>query len=424
MGYGHSRAAEPLKDLAYKGSIITANNYEGIPDTDRKIWKKSEASYYFVSRLRDRGWWGKLAFNFFDRVQGIRSFYPRRDEFKPSLQLKQMYAIIKGGWGRDLIERLAKVPIPLITTFFTAAHMAEHWRYPGPIYVILTDADISRAWAPLAPPVSNVFYLAPTSRAALRLERFYGVHQEKIFVTGFPLPKELIGPRETIVRSDTLRRIDVLDPKGVFRKSHGPLIKKYLGAAVPQHRHERPVSVTYVVGGAGAQAAIGTSALRSLAPLIREKKVRLNLVAGIHGDIAEAFHKEVHSVMRVLRCDEEMVKILQARTKERYFALFNETLRETDVLWTKPSELSFYAGLGIPIIIAPPLGAQERKNRGWLVTMGAGLDEFDSRYAHEWLPDLVLSGRLAEAALQGFIKIRRNAVERIGEIISSAGQKT
>jgi len=31
MGYGHQRAAYPLKSLAYKGKIICANDYEGIP---------------------------------------------------------------------------------------------------------------------------------------------------------------------------------------------------------------------------------------------------------------------------------------------------------------------------------------------------------------------------------------------------------
>ena len=32
-------------------------------------------------------------------------------------------------------------------------------------------------------------------------------------------------------------------------------------------------------------------------------------------------------------------------------------LRETDVLWTKPSELCFYPALGIPLIMSAPLGA-------------------------------------------------------------------
>ena len=50
-------------------------------------------------------------------------------------------------------------------------------------------------------------------------------------------------------------------------------------------------------------------------------------------------------------------------TTDEYFNTFNETLRETDILWTKPSELSFYAGLGIPIIIAPTIGSLEDFNK-------------------------------------------------------------
>ena len=188
MGYGHRRAAEPLRVLAKNREIITANTYEGIPPADRRIWEKSEASYYFVSRLREKNWWGRQAFKSFDRFQGISSFYPRRDESNPSLQLKQQYTIIKRGLGRHLIERLSKEPLPLITTFFAAAHMAEYWKYPGPVYVVVTDSDISRAWAPLHPRTSSLYYFAPTERAAARLERFYGVRQSQIFLTGFPFP--------------------------------------------------------------------------------------------------------------------------------------------------------------------------------------------------------------------------------------------
>ena len=37
-----------------------------------------------------------------------------------------------------------------------------------------------------------------------------------------------------------------------------------------------------------------------------------------------------------------------------YFAAFNALLAETDILYTKPSELSFFAALEIPLGCAPP----------------------------------------------------------------------
>ncbi len=41
MGYGHQRTAYPLKEFAEEGKIINANDYEGIPEKDRKIWESS-----------------------------------------------------------------------------------------------------------------------------------------------------------------------------------------------------------------------------------------------------------------------------------------------------------------------------------------------------------------------------------------------
>ena len=37
---------------------------------------------------------------------------------------------------------------------------------------------------------------------------------------------------------------------------------------------------------------------------------------------------------------------------DAYWHAFNGTLADVDVIWTKPSEMVFYAGLGIPLILA------------------------------------------------------------------------
>ncbi|MFH1838989.1 MAG: hypothetical protein ABH820_01700, partial [Patescibacteria group bacterium] len=44
MGYGHSRAAYALKDLAHDG-IINANDYKGIPKDDKRLWVQSRKIY-------------------------------------------------------------------------------------------------------------------------------------------------------------------------------------------------------------------------------------------------------------------------------------------------------------------------------------------------------------------------------------------
>jgi hypothetical protein len=112
----------------------------------------------------------------------------------------------------------------------------------------------------------------------------------------------------------------------------------------------------------------------------------------------------------------------------KYFSEFNLSLRETDILWTKPSELSFYSGLGIPIIIAEPIGSQEDYNRRWLLGIGSGVDSKNPENVEEWLFDFLNSSWLAEAAMNGFLKapkmgtynirnlILKGEVEEIGQV--------
>jgi hypothetical protein len=92
-------------------------------------------------------------------------------------------------------------------------------------------------------------------------------------------------------------------------------------------------------------------------------------------------------------------------------------LHETDVLWTKPSELVFYTALGIPIIITPPVGSHEHYNRKWLRTISSGLDQEEPKYANEWLFDWIKTGRLAEAAWEGYLKSPKYGIYNIEKII-------
>ncbi len=49
MGYGHQRAAYPLKDIAYK-RIITANSDKIISAKEKKMWGRTQPVYEKVSR--------------------------------------------------------------------------------------------------------------------------------------------------------------------------------------------------------------------------------------------------------------------------------------------------------------------------------------------------------------------------------------
>ena len=415
MGYGHQRTAYPLKDLAQGGKIINANDYPGIPESDRKIWEASRQFYEFVSNFERLPLIGKPSFRIFDQFQKILKFYPKRDLSQPTFGLKRIFSLIESGWGKHLIETLKKEQIPFVTTFFTPAYMAEYFRYPGKIYCVVCDADISRSWAPLNPNSSRIVYLAPTNRVVERL-MFYGVPQENIFLTGYPLPKENLGSKKLeIARRDLTSRLLNLDPRGTYRKQYLALIKKYLGRL--GKTSSRPLTIMFSIGGAGAQKEIAAKAIKSLAKRIKEGFLRFIIASGGKEETKNYFFRELQALGLKQYIDKNVV-ILWDPHADRYFQKFNLVLRESDILWTKPSELSFYAALGIPIIIAPPLGSHEEMNREWLLNLGGGIPQEDPRYTEELLFDALDSGRFAEAATQGFIEAEKTGTFNIEQIVA------
>ncbi|MCX6723118.1 MAG: hypothetical protein NT094_03555 [Candidatus Staskawiczbacteria bacterium] len=69
MGYGHQRTAYPLRDIAFSGRIIRANNYVGIPDKDKNFWYQTRSAYEFISRFKRIPFLGDLAFSLLDIFQ-------------------------------------------------------------------------------------------------------------------------------------------------------------------------------------------------------------------------------------------------------------------------------------------------------------------------------------------------------------------
>jgi len=65
MGYGHQRTAYPLRELAPQAKIIYANDYEGIPESDKNIWQSSRRFYEFMSNFRKIPLIGPFSFYIF-----------------------------------------------------------------------------------------------------------------------------------------------------------------------------------------------------------------------------------------------------------------------------------------------------------------------------------------------------------------------
>lgn len=415
MGYGHQRATYPLKDIA-EGGIITANTYQGIPQSDRDTWRRNQQVYEAISRFKQVPVIGEMAFNLFDHLQEIKDFYPRRDLSGSTLPVLQVDRMIRGGWGKHLIHKLSKKKLPLVTSFFVTALMADIHGFPGSIYCIICDADFSRSWVAKSPQESRIQYFAPNARVVERL-KLYGVPEERIFLTGFPLPKENLGNGELkTIKQDLLNRFPQIDPKGRYRGQYRKTIRDQLGSFAPK-RSVRPFTVMFGVGGAGAQLELAKTIVTSLRSALTEKRLRFILVAGVRKEVREGFIEHLGK-LEIESCLGDSVRIIYEKTKEAYFQTFNSMLRVTDVLWTKPSELCFYTALGVPIIMAPPVGSQEKFNKLWLKTLAAGIAQQDPQYTNEWLFDWLDSGWLAEAAMQGYLEAPRYGTYNIEKIIS------
>jgi hypothetical protein len=408
MGYGHQRAAYPFRDIAFEG-IITANTGAMVDRAERRRWLALQSVYEGISRVNKVPVIGPWLWRTYDRLQAISPHYPFRDLSKPTFGSMRLDRLMRQGFGGSVVEHTRKrEDLPLLTTFFAIA-LAADYQGRRDVFCVVTDTDVNRIWAAREPAKGRINYLAPTPLNRQRLIQ-YGVPAERIFLTGFPLPLE----NAATAAADLRRRIDVLDVRGAFRKGYGRMIDAELGPA--KATGARPMSITFAVGGAGAQAEVAQDILFSLAGALREGRMRLNLVAGVRPEVEQHFRRAVGD--RGLEAEVgRSIYILLEPTKDEYFARFNELLRETDVLWTKPSELCFYPALGIPLVMSAPLGAHEERNLETVLRVGAGQRQHDPRAAVEWLTDWANNGLLALNAFQGYFHMPRLGTKNIKRLL-------
>jgi hypothetical protein len=313
-----------------------------------------------------------------------------------------------------MLEKISTKNIPLVTSFYASAIAADDKGF-NKIYCIICDADINRVWVAKQPWESRIEYFAPCGKSAQRLKA-YGVSAERIHLTGFPLPIELLGDENlSVLKKDLAQRLFYLDPKGKFWARHGMNVEYFLGKENCVFRNERKLTLTYAVGGAGAQKEIGGEIAQSLQEKLRAGEIKLNLVAGIRKEVFEYFK----IIMSKVDPDGNGINIIYANSLHEYFDKFNQSLHHTDILWTKPSELSFYCALGIPIIMSPVIGSQEKFNRKWLREIQAALKQEKPDYTNEWLDDLLNRGTLAESAWDGFLKVRKMGTFKIKKVLKT-----
>src|SRR5260221_275279 len=85
------------------------------------------------------------------------------------------------------------------------------------------------------------------------------------------------------------RRLARLAPGGRFTSVYGSTVRELLGARPEPPANAARVTVTFAVGGAGAQTDIGLILAQSLKPGILDGRFRLILVAGINRLVERVF---------------------------------------------------------------------------------------------------------------------------------------
>ncbi len=408
MGYGHLRAAYTLAELF--ATEVTRMDLPPIASpAEVAAWRGILKFYNGLSQACDWPAAGPAARAILKRITEIPPLQACINADTSTVLTRLADSLTGSIVGRRLRSMIDSSGRPILATYPAAALAARH--VPGArVFCLATDTDINRAWAPANASNPCIEYLAPVVSVIDRL-RSFGVPEGRIHLTGFPLPAKLIAECKSML----VHRLHKLDPTSAFRRQTGNKITSLVQGFSNDSSNE-PIALTVAIGGAGAQVGYVGQILRSVQKLVISGRLRLNLIAGTRADVAEFFRRMVQTAG--LETQKE-VKILFAADMRDYFQVFTDCLANTDLLWTKPSELVFYAALGLPIVLSNPVGSQEHANRNWLLSNDAGLDAGDPSELGPRLEDLLSSGELSRIAWNGYSRLDRKGSDRIVEIVNS-----
>ncbi len=408
MGYGHLRPARSLSQEL--GAEVLHTDRPPLADAEeQRRWAATRRLYESVSRVSGIPWLGPPLRGVLNSITDIPNLYPFRDLSGATLGVKLLERSARQGLGRSIVSYLRQHDLPLLTTFYSPAVLADFHGYER-IFCVVTDSDVNRVWAPIRPATTHIRYLAPSGRVVRRLKA-YGVPERQIELTGFPLPHALVGgPTAPVLRQNLLRRLSRLDPTQTFKQSFA----KDLEPLGPLPVTNEPPHLVFAVGGSGAQAEMSAAFLPSLRRLLERRRLRLTLVAGVRAEVKALFEDELANAGLSGQLGRS-VHILHEPTLEAYFSSFDALLADTDILWTKPSELTFYAALGIPLLLAPPVGIHESYNLRWAREHGAGLKQRDARVVGDRLLEHLADGNLAAAAWSGYRRLPHDGLYKIAE---------
>lgn len=416
MGYGHLRPAAALSEEL--GTPMRRADASPLADArDRDTLGRMNEVMGWLSRGAELPFVGDLSRRLLDEITAIPRLRARGRLAAPNSAARHLRGLIDRGFGRDLVAHLARTGERLLSTFYAQALIADAAGLSD-VTCVVTDAEVNRVWVAHDPGRSRVRYCVPLRRTARRMLS-YGVAPERLHVTGFPLPPRLLGGRDLpTLRRDLGARLHRLDPSGAFRREAPADARAVLDAA---HGPDAvaPLRVAFAVGGAGAQAGLAIRLLRALRTPLERGEVHLTIVAGTRRKTAARLHEAI-AAHAPAAARAGGVAVLYDPTFEGYLRRFEACLAATDVLFTKPSEMTFFGALGLPLALTTPLGFHEGINGRLARRKGFGLDAPHAHDAARWLLDRRADGSLARAAWAGYARMPKHGTYLVADLVRGA----
>lgn len=384
MGFGHLRAAHNIASYGH-APVLRVDREPYVRGVDRFVWNATQALHTYGSKDAESK--NQLFYKWFEGVMRIPD-----DHESPSLNPSRFILTAKRfGLGKMFFDLMNRDHPPLVHTFYLHAMLSLYWRYPGKNYLLLCDTDFHRVWVPVNPREKNLEYMVPISRSADRLKS-YGVPGDRIHVTGFPLPVANTGLKDLV----TLTRDFEIRKERIRRDSNVPM------------------TIMFPFSGAGAYSNVLAELVKAMLDHLREGSVRLVVSCG---DNEDAQRNAENLFVNYGLEESEFTEIMFDRDLFNSFDRFNLALKSVDVIVTKPGEIVFYAGLGIPMVFLPPIGAHEARNREYLIENGCAVDMEDvSRFA-EWLEEKRRNESLLELAEMGYQSLPKGGAFEIDELV-------
>jgi hypothetical protein len=383
MGFGHLRAAHNISSLS-KAPVVRVDREPNVNAIDKFIWNGAQYIHTYASRDAESR--SKLLYSWFESVMEIPD-----DHKPPSLAgSKFIESLKKIGVGRSFFRALSGSSPTLLHTFYLPAMISVYRKYSGKNFLLLCDTDFHRVWVPLNPNGRNLEYCAPIPKSADRLMS-YGVPSKSIHVTGFPLPPANIGGRDL----------------GILKSDFGIRLQRLRADSTV------PLTLMFPFSGAGAYSNILAELVKVMLDDLRAGSVRLIVSCG---DNDHALRNAENLFTNYGLYESEFADILFDRDLFASFGKFNSALRSADVIITKPGEMVFYAGLGIPMVFLPPIGAHEEGNRRYLLDNKCAVDIGKVADFPRWLGDARRNGQLTELAEMGYRNIAKTGAFEIDDL--------